>query len=222
MNASWKTTLAGLLTIFVSLLTSILSWLKTGAIADPSSLVVSLSAGLGLIAARDNNVTSEQAGAKPNNLARNLSVVLLFGCLAGLMFGCASKLQPGGAYAPLTLATNSTGVVTTNATYQPEIVLYDADISYKIAFDMVDGALAFEFENRAQVAAVAPQIKPALDKIRPIVWDIDQRWAMARQLYKANPVPSNLAKLQSLLAEIQRLVPIVTQQMSAYVVPTPK
>lgn len=64
-NASWKTTTAGIAAIVVALATAV------GALfdADPTTLpdwgavAAAVMAGIGLIAARDNNVTSEQAGA---------------------------------------------------------------------------------------------------------------------------------------------------------------
>lgn len=64
-NASWKTTTAGIAAIVAALATAV------GALfdADPTTLpdwgavAAAVLAGIGLIAARDNNVTSEQAGA---------------------------------------------------------------------------------------------------------------------------------------------------------------
>ena len=64
-NASWKTTTAGVAAIVVALATAV------GALfdADPTTLpdwgavAAAVMAGVGLIVARDNNVTSEKAGA---------------------------------------------------------------------------------------------------------------------------------------------------------------
>lgn len=63
---SWKTTLGGLGSI-LSGLGMIAAAAATGHIADPTVLVPAfglISTGIGNIYARDNNVTSEQAGAK--------------------------------------------------------------------------------------------------------------------------------------------------------------
>ena len=61
---SWKTTTLGALTIVSALVNGAMTWLKTGALPDFGLIIGAIMAGIGLIAARDNNVTSEQAGVK--------------------------------------------------------------------------------------------------------------------------------------------------------------
>ena len=61
---SWKTTLTGVLTIVVALATAGIAWLKSGTFPDLAPVVVAVTAGVGLIMARDNDKTSEDAGAK--------------------------------------------------------------------------------------------------------------------------------------------------------------
>ena len=59
MNKSWKTTITGIVVLGGILISYI--W------PEHSGIVTTLTAaatGLGLLSARDNNVTSEQAGAK--------------------------------------------------------------------------------------------------------------------------------------------------------------
>jgi uncharacterized membrane protein YhiD involved in acid resistance len=66
MKKSWKTTTAGIGAILVAL-GSILQALFDGNPAtepDYSALIAAIIAGVGLLAARDNDVTSEDAGAK--------------------------------------------------------------------------------------------------------------------------------------------------------------
>ena len=60
---SWKTTLAGVLSIGVALGSATLIWLKTGSVPDFGPVVAAVTAGVGLIMARDNDKTSEQVGA---------------------------------------------------------------------------------------------------------------------------------------------------------------
>jgi len=129
--------------------------------------------------------------------------------------GCASKLESGGAYAPISISTNASGIVTTNATATPDIGLFFADAAYKTAYDLVDGCLAFEMNNRAQLQSLSPSIKIELDKVRLVAWDIDQRWAIARKAYLANPTPAGLTDLQLIFAELQKLLPIITKQTGA-------
>lgn len=61
---SWKTTITGILTIVVALGAAGLNYLKTGTLPDLALLTTAITSGIGLIAARDNGVTSEEAGAK--------------------------------------------------------------------------------------------------------------------------------------------------------------
>lgn len=62
---SWKTTAAGIAAIVAALATAVAALFD----ADPTTLpdwgavAAAILAGIGLIAARDNNVTSEKAGA---------------------------------------------------------------------------------------------------------------------------------------------------------------
>ena len=61
---SWKTTLSGVGVILTALGAGIKMFLAGDTGSAITALVGGISAGVGLIAARDNNVTSEQAGAK--------------------------------------------------------------------------------------------------------------------------------------------------------------
>ena len=67
---SWKTSLAGVAALCTALGTILKAWAAGGPAAlatiDWTATIASISAGLGLLAARDNNVTSEQALAKNN------------------------------------------------------------------------------------------------------------------------------------------------------------
>ena len=54
---NWKTTVTGVLTIVVALGSAALGFFKTGTIPDLGALVAAVTAGIGLITAKDSNVT---------------------------------------------------------------------------------------------------------------------------------------------------------------------
>lgn len=60
---SWKTTIAGVSSILIAV-GGILGALSNGASPDWTAAIAAIVSGIGLIAARDNGVTSEAAGAK--------------------------------------------------------------------------------------------------------------------------------------------------------------
>ena len=61
---SWKTTVSGVLTIVVAIGSAALGFMQTGALPDLGVLAAAITAGVGLIVARDNDKSSEQVGAK--------------------------------------------------------------------------------------------------------------------------------------------------------------
>ncbi len=65
MNASWRTATAGILAILAALIGAAQSLIDSNPATNPdwSSLTVAVMAGIGLIKARDNKVSSEAAGA---------------------------------------------------------------------------------------------------------------------------------------------------------------
>lgn len=66
MKASWRTTAAGIVAILVAVLGAATPLLDTDPATNPdwTSVSAAIAGGLGLIFARDNKVTSEEAGAK--------------------------------------------------------------------------------------------------------------------------------------------------------------
>lgn len=63
---SWKTTAAGIAAIVAALATAVGALFDADPVSMPDwgAVAAAVMAGVGLIAARDNGVTSEQAGAK--------------------------------------------------------------------------------------------------------------------------------------------------------------
>lgn len=63
MSSSWRTTMAGIGSIAVAV-GSALTAIGEGQPVEWGAVIAAVIAGIGLISARDNRVTSEQAGAK--------------------------------------------------------------------------------------------------------------------------------------------------------------
>lgn len=129
--------------------------------------------------------------------------------MAIALVACRSVLERGGAYAPGTfvVATNDSGVVVTNfiAISAPNRAFYIADASYDLAYSAVDAAFEFERKNRDMLWRLSPSIKKTLDDLRPKAWDVNVKWAKARQAYLMNPTPDGLTDLQRTLAELQNI-----------------
>lgn len=124
--------------------------------------------------------------------------------IAAGLAGCKTpQLETGGAYHP------------TEAT-APDTALYVTDAAYKFAYGTVGDVFRFERDNRQAIAQLAPQVKPALDKLRPVAVEIDSRWARARRAYSANPTPSGLDTIKRIVAEVERLLPVVQAELRPY------
>lgn len=139
-----------------------------------------------------------------------LPLLLLTLSLAVLPACKSPNLAAGGGYAPVT--TNSVGEVVPASA--PDKALYLADASYKLAYDTMAGAFKFERDNREEILKISPEVKKALDNLRPNVVEVERRWALARKAYRQNPTPAGLSTIQSILAEIQRFVPVVQSQLA--------
>lgn len=69
MKGSYRTTLAGIAAILTAIGGAITALADNDPATNPdwTAVIASLVAGAGLLAARDNKVTSEDAGAKPKS-----------------------------------------------------------------------------------------------------------------------------------------------------------
>src|SRR5512146_615572 len=123
-------------------------------------------------------------------------VLVLFAAIA--LVGCGTtKLEPGGAYAPV----DTNGVATVQADYD----FYIVDSAFGLAYDDTQTVLNFERTNRQMLWTSSPNITRSLDVVRGQSKDLKMRYALARVAYEANPVPANLSTLQSCLAKAQQL-----------------
>ena len=134
-----------------------------------------------------------------------ISAGLGLGLIAGVSACQAPRLEPGGAYAP----TNAVGQVVVN-----DLGLAVADATYKFTYEATLSVFEFERANRAALYAIEPGIKHELDRLRPQVQDIDRRWAVARKEYRAHPTPASLSTVKTILAELQRLLPVAQTQVT--------
>jgi len=106
-------------------------------------------------------------------------------------------LAPGGAYAPV----DANG----NPIQAPDMVFYNIDAAYDLAYSTVDAAFRFERDNRTLLWKVSPQIKHTLDSIRPQAVSANADYLRARAAYMANPTPAGLTALQTVLSKISQL-----------------
>ena len=139
--------------------------------------------------------------------------VLLLSACCFLLFwgGCATHLEPGGAYAPVT--TNVDGTLTPLSI--ADVGLFAADSAFDLAVSAMDTVFKIERENRVFLWRQSPEIKHALDSIRPQAVEAKRRYAMARAAYLENPVPANLSTLQTILLEAQALTAAATAALPA-------
>lgn len=172
--------------------------LITAALTDPPELP---SAPRAAAAPTVNASSSPGAAGKP--ILSLFAFIFLVGATVFGLTACQSgRLESGGAYAPL--VTNT--VAGTNAiTAQPDMAFYIADAAYQTGWSAVNAAFDFEFNNRATLWKVSPQIKEQLDLIRPDAVKANADYLAARAVYIANPIPPNLDLLQQVLARLQQV-----------------
>lgn len=132
---------------------------------------------------------------------RNIIGVTLIACLLclfGTGAGCKTALEPGGAYAP----TNELG----QATQAPDPVLYNADLSFQVAYNSLDFIFLFEKQNRTALDTVSPDIHKTVDSIRPLAVKARDEYIAARKVYRLNPVPANAEGLDAALLKVEQLL----------------
>lgn len=128
-------------------------------------------------------------------LASLFSLIALAALCFGLATGCQTHLATGGPYSP----TNGA----------PDILLFQADQSFNVAYATFTAISDYEKANRAQLWKISPTIKHTLDIYRPQAAEVFFRWGPARQAYLNNQLPANFTTLEGLVAEIQNITTAV-------------
>lgn len=142
---SWKTTLCGVLAIVGGALVQFFpEYAKLG------GFMACIGSGLGLLFARDNNVTSEQAGAKSSAVANTFKlglIVALIGVAASAtLTGCKTPYQAAGVvvvtadraadgWADYVVITKHNPPYDTNTLARQEMEVRDATLKYQAAMD---------------------------------------------------------------------------------------
>lgn len=119
-------------------------------------------------------------------------------CAITLTPACkSSKLEPGGAYAPIA----SDGV----QRIAPDVGFFAVESAFKLAHNTIRFVFDAEYENRALLWSVSPKIKHTLDAIRPQVNEAIRDYAEARDVYRENPTPAGLSNMEFALAKVKQL-----------------
>lgn len=122
-----------------------------------------------------------------------LCAVLAFAALPLAQFGCASKLEPGGAYSN----TNSVGVAVADKPFMA------VESAFSLAYSALDAAFSFERDNRAMLWDISHSIKQTMDKIRPQAVAARDAYFQARALYVGTKTPQSFELLKTQLSKIQ-------------------
>lgn len=146
-NSSWKTTLCGLLALVGGALVQFFpEYAKLG------GFLAFIGSGAGLLFARDNNVTSEQAGAKSSAVATTFKlglIVALCGVAASAsLTGCKTPYQAAGVvvvtadraadgWADYVVWTKHHPPYDTNTLARQEMEVRGATLKYQSAMDAV-------------------------------------------------------------------------------------
>lgn len=120
----------------------------------------------------------------------SVMLVVAFTLTAAGPVGCASRLEPGGAYALEGQA--------------PDKAFYAVEASFDLATSVVHTAFEFERSNRLMLWRISPDIKHGLDKLRPVAKQVVKEYGVAREAYLANPTPAGLSTMKTVLGRLQQ------------------
>lgn len=156
---SWRTTLMGILAAVVAIGNFVITYLQTGQIGDFTPVVVAVVAAVGLINARDNVVSSEQAGATGDGKSGKwgMNVLLLMFLIPTVAFasGCPTKKSQLEKAAKASFQVSGLTIDVLKATRKAyEENLIDLDTKNKMADSLKLLALGGEAFNNAVKGAV--------------------------------------------------------------------
>lgn len=198
MNPSWKTTLCGLLAAFCLGLSQISEFPPLA--VKILALLGGLFPAVGLLFARDNKVSSEQAGASKTGFKPPLPTMALL-LAPALLFVSCRQIAPDGPYHGDQLA-------------------YEADKTIVTGYEVLHDFVLWEQANLAALAG-NPGVKQAADYVRANA----KRWLntaiVARDAYTALPSPETRSSLTRSLAVLRAAMVEAVKYLSQPQTPTP-
>lgn len=172
---SWFTTIFGLIGIAGTTFATFFPQY-----ANVGHFLAAFAASAGLLFARDNHVTDEQAGAgKKNGVYPRVKLLAIVGVGALLAFsGCAffGPVAPGA-----------------------DPVVVNAERTAKLSFTLADSFVQWEFENRATLPKEATEAADVVRKEFPTAY---RAFRAATKAYKVNRTDAAKLNLQTAQAEI--------------------
>jgi hypothetical protein len=139
-----------------------------------------------------------------------LSVLLLLVTL-GILSGCKGTLESGGQY-----TESITNTMTGSISVKEDKFLYASDASFALIYKSLRAGFAIERNNRAYFWQISPDIKHALDTLRPKVQASINAYAAAREVYLLNPTPANQDAVSNALNKAQVILSAVNSVVSQY------
>jgi hypothetical protein len=183
---SWKTTSAGILSIVGGVTRAVFAW-KSGQFTEEAVITcaTAIVTGVGLLFARDNNVTSEdvQRAAEAKKAGQPGKTLFMAGIISLTLTGC---LVPQGSIKP-----------------GADPVVVQAEALAETAGDSMDAFVQWEYRNRA---GVSKDVTAAADLVREFGPGYLRQLKGATRMYKANRTQPNLDATRAAIKTLQDLL----------------
>jgi hypothetical protein len=119
-------------------------------------------------------------------------LITIAAAIVGFGFGCSTdRLEVGGSYAQPGQA--------------PDLILFQTDSSFDLAFTATQALFKFERDNREMFWKISPDIKHSLDKARPVAFECGKEYQRARAAYLLNPSPEGLDTMKTVLSKMSQI-----------------